>query len=173
MTGCFLHIHLNMILAVLFHVTRMVENRKAYRVLVGKPDGKRPLWRRSYVCKDNIKTYLNHRRLEQMDCTRLTQGRYSWPAMVKTVMTARFHKTGVIYLPAEELTASQKVLRSMEFVLSLRRPSAHFQWVFRTKILHEMDLLLIRATCPAHPNFLYFIILTILCDLFNYFLQSC
>jgi len=29
-------------LAVLFHVTRMVEERKAYGVLVGKPDGKRP-----------------------------------------------------------------------------------------------------------------------------------
>jgi len=61
----------------------------------------------------------------------------------------------------------------MEFVLSLCLPSAHFQGVFRTKILHEIDLLLIRATCPAHPTLLYFNTLTILCDLFKYFLQPC
>jgi hypothetical protein len=60
----------------------------------------------------------------------------------------------------------------MEFVLSLCRPSVHFQGVVRTKILHEMDLLLIRATCPAHPNLLYFNTLTTLRDLFKYFLQQ-
>jgi len=86
MTGCFLHIHLNIRLVVLFHVTRMVEKRKACRVLVRKPDGKKPLRRHTYVWKDNIKTDLNDRSSEELDCTRLTQGRYSWAATVKTVM---------------------------------------------------------------------------------------
>jgi hypothetical protein len=37
------------------HVARMVEGRGMYRVLVGKPDGKRPLGRSRRRWKDNIK----------------------------------------------------------------------------------------------------------------------
>lgn len=81
----FIHIHLNVRL-VLFYVTRMVKKRNAYRVLVGKRDGKRSLWRHNYVWEDNIKTDLNDRRLEDLDWNLQTQDRYSWPAMVMTVM---------------------------------------------------------------------------------------
>jgi hypothetical protein len=42
------------------HVARMGEKRKAYRILVGKPEGKRPLGRRRWV--DNIK--MNLREIE-------------------------------------------------------------------------------------------------------------
>jgi hypothetical protein len=38
------------------HVARMGETTNAYRILVGKPEGKRPLGRRRWV--DNIKMYL-------------------------------------------------------------------------------------------------------------------
>jgi hypothetical protein len=37
------------------HVARMVEKRNAYRILVGNPDGKRPLERPSRRRVDNIK----------------------------------------------------------------------------------------------------------------------
>ena len=37
------------------HVARMGEKRGVYRVLVGKPDGKRPLWTRKHRWEDNIK----------------------------------------------------------------------------------------------------------------------
>ena len=37
---------------------RMVERKGAYRVLVGKPEGKRPLGRHSRKWEDNIKMYL-------------------------------------------------------------------------------------------------------------------
>ena len=37
------------------HVARMEQSRNAYRVLVGKPDGKRPLGRPRRGWKDNIK----------------------------------------------------------------------------------------------------------------------
>jgi hypothetical protein len=37
------------------HVARMGEKRKAYRILVGKPEGKRPLRRPSRMWVDNIK----------------------------------------------------------------------------------------------------------------------
>jgi hypothetical protein len=37
------------------HVARMREERNTHRILVGKPDGKRPLWRPRRRCVDNIK----------------------------------------------------------------------------------------------------------------------
>jgi hypothetical protein len=40
------------------HVARMGEKRNAYRILVGKPEGKRPLGRPRYRSVDNIKMYL-------------------------------------------------------------------------------------------------------------------
>ena len=41
------------------HVSRMEQYRNAYRVLVGKPEGKRPLGRPRRRCEDNIKMDLN------------------------------------------------------------------------------------------------------------------
>jgi len=40
------------------HVARMVKRRGVYRVLVGKPEGKRPLGRTRRRWEDNIKTDL-------------------------------------------------------------------------------------------------------------------
>ena len=41
-----------------WHVERMGEERGMYRVLVGKPEGKRPLWRPRRRWVDNIRTDL-------------------------------------------------------------------------------------------------------------------
>jgi hypothetical protein len=41
------------------HVTRKGENRKAYMLLVGKPEGKRPLGRPRCRWLDNIRIYYN------------------------------------------------------------------------------------------------------------------
>jgi hypothetical protein len=43
------------------HVARMVETRNAYRILVGKPEGKRPLERPRRRWVDNIKIDLGNR----------------------------------------------------------------------------------------------------------------
>ena len=40
------------------HVARMGEERGVYRVLVGKPEGKRPLWRPMRRWVDNIRMHL-------------------------------------------------------------------------------------------------------------------
>jgi len=40
------------------HVARMGEERGVYRVLVGRPEGKRPLGRPRHRCVDNIRTDL-------------------------------------------------------------------------------------------------------------------
>ena len=37
------------------HVARMEQSRNAYRVLVGKPEGKRPIGRQRHRWEDNIK----------------------------------------------------------------------------------------------------------------------
>jgi hypothetical protein len=37
------------------HVARTWERRSVYRVLMGKPEGKRSLGRRRHSCKDNFK----------------------------------------------------------------------------------------------------------------------
>jgi hypothetical protein len=57
------------------HVARIGEKRNAYRIVVGKPEGKRPLGRprRSWV--DNIKTDLREIGWSDMDWIYLTQDR--------------------------------------------------------------------------------------------------
>ena len=45
------------------HVARIEQSRNAYRVLVGKPEGKRPLGRPRRRCEDNIKMVL-----KEMSC---------------------------------------------------------------------------------------------------------
>jgi hypothetical protein len=66
-------------------VARTGAKRNAYRILVGKPDGKRPLGepRRRWV--DNIKMDLR----DGMDWTDLAQDRDQWRAVVNTVMNFR------------------------------------------------------------------------------------
>jgi hypothetical protein len=45
----------------------MGESRGAYRVLVGRPEGKRPLGRPKYMWEDGIKTDITETDLEGMD----------------------------------------------------------------------------------------------------------
>jgi hypothetical protein len=57
------------------HVTRMGENRNSYRILVGKPEGNRPLGRPRRRWKDNIKTDLREIGWGGMDWIHLAQDR--------------------------------------------------------------------------------------------------
>jgi hypothetical protein len=67
----------------------MGEKRNAYRILVGNPDGKRPLGepRRRWV--DNIKMDLREIGWDGMDGIDLAQNRDQWRALVNTVMNLR------------------------------------------------------------------------------------
>jgi hypothetical protein len=71
------------------HVARMGETRTAYRILVGKPEGRRPLGipRRRWV--DNIKMDLRETGWDGRDWIKLTQDRDQWRALVNTVMNLR------------------------------------------------------------------------------------
>ena len=55
------------------HVARMGERRVVYRVLVGKPEGKRPLGRRRRRWEDNIKMDLQKVRCGDIDWIELIQ----------------------------------------------------------------------------------------------------
>ena len=57
------------------HVARMGERRGVYRVLVGKPEGKRPLGRPKRRCEDNINMDLQEVECGIMDWIELAQGR--------------------------------------------------------------------------------------------------
>jgi hypothetical protein len=63
----------------------MGENRNAYRILVGKPEGKRPVGRPRRRWKDNI-IDLREMRWGGMDWIELAQERDQWRALVNMVM---------------------------------------------------------------------------------------
>jgi hypothetical protein len=71
------------------HVARMGEKRKVYRLLVGKPEGKRPLGRQRRRWIDNIKKDLLRIGLSVVGWIGLAQDRYRWRALVKAVMNLR------------------------------------------------------------------------------------
>jgi len=71
------------------HVARMGEERWAYRVLVGKPEGKRPMERPKRRCVDN-----NRMDLQEVGCgckewIGLAQDRDKWWTFVSAVMNFR------------------------------------------------------------------------------------
>jgi hypothetical protein len=57
------------------HVARMGNKRNAYRLLVGKPEGKQPLSRPKHKCMDNIKIDLGEIGWGGMDWISLAQDR--------------------------------------------------------------------------------------------------
>jgi len=71
------------------HVARMGEGRGVYRVLVGKPEGKRPLGRPRHRWEDNIKMDLQEVVRGGMDWIDLAQDRDRWRALVNAAMNLR------------------------------------------------------------------------------------
>ena len=71
------------------HVARMGERRGVYRVLVGKPEGTRPLGRPKHRWEDNIKIDLQEVRCGDMDWIELAQDRDRWRALVTAVKNLR------------------------------------------------------------------------------------
>jgi hypothetical protein len=67
----------------------MGEKRNVYRLLVGKPKGKRLLGRPTRRWIDNIKMDLSERGLNVVDWIGLAQDRYRWRVLVNSVMNLR------------------------------------------------------------------------------------
>jgi len=71
------------------HVARMGEERGAYRVLVGKPEGKRPLGRPRLRWVDNIRMDLQEVGCGYLDWIWLAQDRESCRIILSEVMNFR------------------------------------------------------------------------------------
>jgi hypothetical protein len=71
------------------HVARMGEERKVYKVLVGKPEGKRQLGRPRRRWEDGIRMDLREIGLGGVDWIRLVQDRDRWRVVVSAVMNLR------------------------------------------------------------------------------------
>jgi hypothetical protein len=68
------------------HVAHMGEGRGVYRVLVGKPEGRRPLGRPRCMWEDNIKLGLGEIGIDVMNWIWLAQDRVQWWAFVNIVI---------------------------------------------------------------------------------------
>jgi len=68
------------------HMARMGEEREVYRVLVGKPEGKRPLGRPRHRWVDNIRMDLQEVGCGYMDWIGRAQDRDRWRTLVSVVM---------------------------------------------------------------------------------------
>jgi len=90
--------------------------RNAQKILVGKPDGKRPTGRSRRRCKDNIKIYLQEIEPEGVDQIQLALNKVKWRALANTVMNFGFHISRGISRLAERLSNFQEGLYYMKRV---------------------------------------------------------
>jgi hypothetical protein len=67
----------------------MGERRGVYRVMVGKPQCKRPLGRPRRRWEDNVKRDLREIGIDGADWIRLAQDKFQWRAFVNTVINFR------------------------------------------------------------------------------------
>ncbi|KAJ4448462.1 hypothetical protein ANN_10478 [Periplaneta americana] len=79
------------------HVARMGESRNAYRVLVGRPEGKRPLGRPRRRWEDNIKMHLREVGYDDREWINLAQDRDQWRAYVRAAMNLRQEDRDITY----------------------------------------------------------------------------
>jgi hypothetical protein len=71
------------------HVAHMREGSGVYRVLVGRPEGKRPLGIRKRRWEDNIKMVIREVGVDGANRIQMAQDRVQWRDFVNTVMNLR------------------------------------------------------------------------------------
>jgi hypothetical protein len=72
------------------------EERKVYKVLVGKPEGKRPLGRPRHRWQDGIRKDLREIGWGSVEWIHLVQDRDQWQSLVNTVMNLRVLATELV-----------------------------------------------------------------------------
>jgi hypothetical protein len=95
----------------------MGEKRNVYRLLVGKPEGKRPLGRPRRRWIHNIKMDLLEIGVNDVDWIGLAQDRYRYRALVNSVMNHRVPLNAGNFRVAAQVVASRAVLSSTELVI--------------------------------------------------------
>jgi hypothetical protein len=71
------------------HIARMGQKRNSYRLLVGKPEGKRPLGRQRHRWVDNIRMDLGEVGWGNVDWIGLAKDKTKWRALVNSVLNLR------------------------------------------------------------------------------------
>jgi hypothetical protein len=71
------------------HVACIGEGNDVYRVLVGRPEGKRPLGRPRRRYEDNIKLDLRETGIDGANWIQLSRDRVQWRALVNAVVNLR------------------------------------------------------------------------------------
>jgi hypothetical protein len=71
------------------HIARLGEMRNVYKILVGKPEEKRPLGRHRRRWENNIRMDLREMGWEGVYWNHLAQGNDQWRALVNRVMDLR------------------------------------------------------------------------------------
>jgi predicted small integral membrane protein len=66
-----------------------VEIRNAYKIIIGKPKMKKPIWKFRFTCEDNIKMDLKEIGYKRLDWIKLAQGKNQWQALLNTVTYLR------------------------------------------------------------------------------------
>jgi hypothetical protein len=82
-----------------FSLLYIGEERKMYKVLVGKPEGRRPLGRPRCRWEDGVRMDIREIGLGGVDWIRLAQDRDRWQAVVSVVMNLR------VLVPRRELVS--------------------------------------------------------------------
>ncbi|KAJ4446968.1 hypothetical protein ANN_13670 [Periplaneta americana] len=95
------------------HVARMGESRNAYRVLVGRPEGKRPLGRPRRRWEDNIKMDLREVGYDDRDWINLAQDRDRWRAYVRGAMNLREEEKELAESLVEKKLPTEDALEGM------------------------------------------------------------
>ncbi|KAJ4443290.1 hypothetical protein ANN_04958 [Periplaneta americana] len=109
------------------HVARMGESRNAYRVLVGRPERKRPLGRPRRRWEDNIKMDLREVGYDDGDWINLAQDRDRWRAYVRAAMNFRLgfvigtHCCERVILVSVQSAASASATEIKDSRMQLRR----------------------------------------------------
>ena len=92
-------------------MARMSEERGVYRVLVGKPEGKRPLGRPRRRCVDNIRMNLQEVGCGYVDWIGLAHDRGRWWTLVSAVMNLRVpQNVGNLLTGCKPVSFSRKTL---------------------------------------------------------------
>ena len=79
------------------HVARLEQSRNPYRVLVGKPEGRRPLGRLRRRWEDDIKVDLREVSCDSRDWIALAEDRDQWRACVRAVINFRVPSKPISY----------------------------------------------------------------------------
>jgi hypothetical protein len=92
------------------HVARMEEVRGVCRVLVWRPEEKRPLGRPRRRWENNIKMDLREIGIDEANRIWLAQDRVQWRAFVNTIMNLRVQKAGYFLRSLVTISFSNNVL---------------------------------------------------------------